>query len=67
MIAYGKVQYGETIPNYIPFTIELNYVSTQRVPKYILIVSSASKYGDYFTGGNGSELYLDGMELLYDY
>lgn len=67
VIAYGKVQYGETIPNYIPFTIELNYVSTQRVPKYILIVSSASKYGDYFTGGNGSELYLDGMELLYDY
>lgn len=67
VIAYGKVEYGETIPDFIPFEIELNYRSTSRVPKYILIVSSSSKYGDYFTGGDGSELYIDDFELLYDY
>jgi len=67
VIAYGKVEYGENIPDFIPFEIELNYRSTSRVPKYILIVSSSSKYGDYFTGGDGSELYIDDFELLYDY
>jgi len=66
-VAYGKVEYGQTIENYIPFEFELDYKSTSRVPKYILITASASKYGDYFTGGAGSVLYLDDLELLYDY
>jgi len=67
VVAYGRIQYGETIPDFIPFEFELNYRSTSRVPKYIIIVSSSSKYGDYFTGGDGSELYIDDYELLYDY
>ena len=67
VVAYGKVQFGQTIENYIPFEFELDYKSTSRVPKYILITASASKYGDYFTGGAGSVLYLDDLELLYDY
>lgn len=67
VVAYGKIQFGETIPNYIPFEFELKYTSTSRVPKYILCTASASKYGDYFTGGRGSTLYLDDLELLYDY
>lgn len=67
VIAYGEFTSGESIPEYIPFEIELEYNSTSRIPKYILIVASASKYGDYFTGGNGSTLYIDDLELLYDY
>ena len=67
VIAYGKVEYGETIPDYIPFEFELNYTSTSRVPKYILLTASSSKYGDYFTGGRGATLYIDDLELLYDY
>lgn len=67
VIAYGSFQSGKDIPSYVPFEIELNYRSTSRVPKYILMVASASKYGDYFTGGNGSDLYIDDFELLYDY
>lgn len=67
VVAYGKVEYGEDVPAYIPFEITLNYRSTSRVPKYILITASASKYGDYFTGGVGSVLYLDDLELIYDY
>lgn len=67
VIAYGSFQSGQSIPDYIPFEVELGYVSTSRVPKYLLIVASASKYGDYFTGGNGSVLCLDDLELLYDY
>lgn len=67
VVAYGKIEYGETIPEYIPFEFELKYNSTSRVPKYILITASASKYGDYFTGGNGAVLNIDDLELIYDY
>lgn len=67
VIAYGSYQLGQTQQQWIPFEFELDYRSTSRVPKYILVTSSASKYGDYFTGGNGSILYLDDFELVYDY
>lgn len=67
VIAYGKVEYGYDVESYQQFDFELNYKDTNRVPNYILIVASASKYGDYFTGGNGSILYIDDLKLLYDY
>lgn len=67
IIAYGSAQYGETIADWTKFTIELDYRATDRVPKYLLIVASASKYGDYFVGGNGSTLFLDKFNLEYDY
>ena len=35
-------------------------------PTHMIIVCSASKYGDYFTGGEGSVLYLDDFELVYE-
>lgn len=67
VIAYGKFEQSQTIGSYIPFQLELEYKSTSRVPKYILVTASASKYGDFFTGGNGSVLYLDDLVLEYDY
>ena len=67
VVAYGKVEFGQDVPQYIPFEIQLDYRSTSRIPTYILITASASKYGDYFTGGVGATLYLDDLELIYDY
>lgn len=67
VIAYGSFQSGQSIPEYVPFEVELNYASTSRRPKYILITASASKYGDFFTGGAGSVLYIDDLQLQYDY
>lgn len=67
VIAYGDVQYGETVGEYRQFEITLDYRSTSRVPRYLLLVASASKYGDYFTGGNGSVLYIDDLSLDFDY
>lgn len=67
VIAYGSLQQSQTVAQYIPFQFDLKYNSTSRVPKYILVTASASKYGDYFTGGNGSVLYLDDFVLEYDY
>lgn len=67
VIAYGKVQFGESVPEYVPFELEFDYRTTQRIPRYIVIVASASKYGDFFTGGDGSVLYVDELSLEYDY
>jgi hypothetical protein len=67
VVAYGKIEFGRDVDDYIEFEFPLKYASTQRVPKYILLTASASKYGDYFVGGNGAVLYVDDFELLYDY
>lgn len=67
VIAYGQFQSGETIPDYIDVEIPLDYKATDRRPKYLLVTASASKYGDYFTGGRGATLYIESYELLYDY
>ena len=55
------------MPAYERFEIDIKYRDTNRKPTYILIVASSSKYGDYFTGGEGSTLYLDELELSFDY
>lgn len=35
-------------------------------PLYLIIVCSASKYGDYFSGGEGSLMVVDDFELVYE-
>lgn len=67
IIAYGSMQTGDNIDKWTEFTVELDYRDTKRVPNYILIVSSASKYGDFFTGGSGSTLMIDNFWLEWDY
>ncbi len=34
-------------------------------PAYLLLIASASKYGDYFTGSTQSVMYLDDLEIVY--
>ena len=65
IIAYASLDLGQT-DGYQPFTLELEYRDRIRTPKYIVIVAAASKYGDYFTGGVGSTLYLDEFSFVYD-
>lgn len=67
VIAYGSFEVGYDVDQWTPFEVVINYKSTSRIPNYILCVTSSSKYGDYFTGGRGSELYLDDFQLLFDY
>lgn len=67
VVAYGKMEVSDAVPSYIPFEFEIVYNTTSRRPRYILVTASASKYGDYFTGGNGSTLYLDDFQLVYNY
>lgn len=67
IIAYGELLCGQNTNGWKNFDIDINYRSTSRIPRYILITAAASKYGDYFTGGTGSTLFVDQFSLDYDY
>lgn len=73
IIAYGTLEgnYVKTTGaanGYTEFTIPLQYKESQFgvTPTHIIIVCSASKYGDYMTGGAGSTLYVDDFSLVYE-
>ena len=66
IIAYAELIQGSTTSSYQQKDLVLNYRYTNRTPKYIVVVATASKYGDYFTGGVGSKLWLDNFELIYE-
>lgn len=71
VLAYGQVTWtddfgptGSLEKVEIPF--EYNDRAKTTRPLYLVIVSTASKYGDYFSGAAGSLLYLDDFELVYE-
>lgn len=75
----GTIGYGEYIftENYgtdtetsmkeitIPLDYE-GYGGYDRKPTSIIIVASASQYGDYYEGSSSSVMWLDDMELIYE-
>lgn len=65
IIAYQEMVVDKTVNDWTEFKLNLDYRSLTRKPTYIVVVASASKYGDYFTGGEGSTLWLDDLELVY--
>ena len=67
VIAYAELNCGEDVNEYKPFELTLEYRATDRKPKYLLVVCSASKYGDFFTGGEGTILWVDDFTFDYDY
>lgn len=69
IIAYGELPIEECVNTneaWKEFRINLKYRSLERKPTHIIIVASASKYGDYFTGSTSSVMYIDDFELIYD-
>ena len=68
IIAYGSITDEEAkgTGEWQEFTIDLKYRDLTRIPKYIIVVASASKYGDYFTGSSKSVMLIDEFELVYD-
>ena len=67
IIAYGTITEDEAkgTGDWQEFTIDLEYRDLTRIPKYIIVVASASKYGDYFTGSTSSVMYIDDFSLVY--
>lgn len=66
IIAYGELENSQTgtTDGFQNFEIPLVYRNGEK-PKYIIVVASSSKYGDYFEGGVGSTLWLDDLQLIY--
>lgn len=65
IIAHAQINSSESNSGYVKFTLPLVY-RNNRIPKYLVIACASSRYGDYFTGGKGSVLFVDEFELIYD-
>ena len=68
VIAYGALPIEQNVHSggqWKEVNIPLVYRDLNRKPTHLLVVFSASKYGDYFHGGEGSTLYVDDFSLEY--
>ncbi len=71
ILAYGQVTWTEDFGadgQLQQVTIPLEYYERAKTEKakYLIIVCSASKFGDYFCGGEGSVMCVDDFELVYE-
>jgi hypothetical protein len=66
VVAYGELLLTQSVDEWQEFTIPLDYTTTSVVPTHIVIVCSASRYGDYFTGSTQSVMWVDDFELIYE-
>lgn len=71
ILAYGQVTWTENFgPDgqlqevLIPLVYKASAKTNQ--PTHLIIVCSASKFGDFFDGGEGSTMYVDDFELVYE-
>ena len=68
VIAYGSLPLDQNVHSngaWKEVNIPLVYSNINKKPTHLLVVFSASKYGDYFHGGEGSVLYVDDFSLEY--
>lgn len=65
IIGYACLEDDRPTAGYKEFTLPITY-RYDRVPKWIVIVAASSRYGDYFTGAEGSILHVDEFSLQYD-
>ena len=65
LIGYGQMTCGEDVSSWTTQTIDIHYYN-DRTPTTIIVVAASSKYGDYFTGGEGSQLKVDDFKLIYE-
>lgn len=68
VIAYGEKRFvgnteGEGL---VEFIIPLDYNTTDAKAQYLLLTCAASRGGDYFVGGSGSNMWLDDFEFIYE-
>ncbi len=71
VLAYGQVTWtapfgADGVLETVEIPIEYYERAKTMAAKYLVIVVSASKYGDYFSGSSSSVMYLDDFELIYD-
>lgn len=70
VLGYGEMNFTENYGNDGELKETLIRVDWKKSaettkPLYMIIVCSASRYGDYFEGGDGSIMFVDDFELVY--
>ncbi|WP_418992745.1 PCMD domain-containing protein [Alistipes sp.] len=66
VIGYGERILTESVAEWQQITIPIDYPDKSLRPTHIMVVCSASRWGDYFTGSRDSKMWLDDFELVYD-
>lgn len=68
VLGFGEITWNENTPGdgMIEFTIPIEYVREDVKASNILIVCSASYFGDYFVGCDSSEMYVDDLQFVYE-
>ncbi len=64
IIGYGTIVLRKANNGYVHFDLPIQYRNS-RTPKYVVVVCAASRCGDYFTGGDGTVLYVDEFQFNY--
>ena len=66
IIATAKYTSDVTTDGYVEFCLPIEYRNFTDEPTYVIVTACASYLGDYFTGGEGSTLYVDEFSFEYD-
>ena len=66
VIGYGELTLTEPVDGWREFTIPIEYKATDIAHTHIIIVCSASRWGDYFAGSTQNRMWLDDLELLWE-
>ncbi len=71
VLAYGQVTWTDNFGpdgqlQEVDIPLEYNERANKAKPTHLVIVCSASKYGDYFSGSASSVMYVDDFELIYE-
>lgn len=64
LIGFAQMTCGDNVNTWTTKALDIKY-RNDRTPKYIIVVASSSKYGDYFTGGETSLMKVDNLKLIY--
>lgn len=68
VVGYGEFKTDQTNMDsgYEQFQFDINYTNKTLRPTHITIAATSSIYGGFFVGGEGSTLFVDEFELLWD-
>lgn len=63
----GDGQFDGGDSGWMKVTWKFDYTQEDVFPTHIIVSGASSRYGDYFNGYSGSEMWLDNIKLLYDH
>lgn len=66
IIGYGEFKTDRTVTSYEEFYIKVDYNDPTRLPTHVVVAATASHFGGNFGGGNGSEMFIDDFELVWE-